>query len=144
MAHSLTIVPILIMKIFALKLLGAISLSLGVLGAFLPLLPSTCFILLAAWAFNQSSPRFHSWLVRRSPFSQSIYYWQQHRVIPTRVKWFATLSILTSFALTAWIVPNPVVITVLGAGMVLLLAYLLTRDSEVNSVQSVMQMHNHE
>ena len=132
------------MKIFALKLLGAISLSLGVLGAFLPLLPSTCFILLAAWAFNRSSPRFHTWLVRRSPFSQSIYHWQQHRVIPRKVKWFASLSLLTSFTLTAWLVPNPVVITLLATGMVLLLAYLLTRASEVNEAQPVMQLHNHE
>ena len=76
------IVKVNMMKVFILKLIGGVSLTLGVPGAFLPLLPSTCFILLATWAFSKSSPQFHNWLCYRSPFSDSIQNWQQHRTIP--------------------------------------------------------------
>ena len=118
------------MKNIVLKTIGVVALFMGVLGAVLPLLPSTCFILLAAWAFSKSSPTFHAWLAYRSPFASAIHNWQQHRIIPRKVKWMASLSIMTSFALTAWLVSNPVVIACLAIGMGLLLTYLLTRDSE--------------
>ena len=132
------------MKILILKLVGAVSLSLGVLGAFLPLLPSTCFILLATWAFSKSSPRFHTWLVVHSPFAESINNWQQHRVIPKKVKLFATLSIMVSFAFSAWLISNPTVITLLAGGSVILLAYMLTRNSEEDINQPVTQLRNYE
>ena len=118
------------MKNLMLKTLGSISLLLGVLGVFLPLLPSTCFILLAAWSFNKSSPRFHSWLVNRSPFANSIQNWQRNKSVPRKVKWVATISLASSFAITAWLVPNPILLTALAVGMLGLLAYLLTRPDE--------------
>jgi uncharacterized protein len=120
------------MKNFILKLIGGVSLALGVVGAFLPLLPSTCFILLATWAFSKSSPNFHEWLYYRSPFSDSIQNWHQHRVIPNKVKGVATVSLVTSFVLTVMIVSNEVLLVSLGLGMVSLLAYLLTRPSGVD------------
>ncbi|MBT8124782.1 MAG: YbaN family protein [Gammaproteobacteria bacterium] len=40
--------------------MSGVTLSLGIVGAFLRLLPSTCFILLATWAFTKSSPTFHA------------------------------------------------------------------------------------
>ena len=129
------------MKIFALKTVGYLSLTLGALGAFLPLLPSTCFILLASWAFSKSSPHFHTWLTYRSPFALSIQNWQQHRIVPKKIKWLASVSMLASFTITAWIAANPIVIVSLAIGMTFLLGYLLTRDSEVNQT---MHRHNHE
>ena len=118
------------MKNILLKILGSICLLLGGLGAFLPLLPSTCFILLAAWSFNRSSPRFHDWLVRRSPFAGSIQNWQRNKSIARKVKVIATLSLVSSFLLTAWMLPNPLLLTSLGIAMAALLAYLLTRPDE--------------
>ncbi len=129
------------MKKILLQTAGLISLALGALGAFLPLLPSTCFILLSTWLFSKSSPRFHQWMVHRSPFAQTINQWQQHRVIPKKVKAMATISILASFALSAWLVSNPMVIALLAAGMLLLLMYLLTRNSEVSAEQHHALMH---
>lgn len=121
------------MKNIVLKIIGSISLFLGFIGVFLPLLPSTCFILLAAWSFNKSSPRFHSWLVQRSPFANSIQNWQRNKSVPRKVKCVATLSLVSSFAITAWLVPNPVLLTALAVGMFGLLAYLLTRPDEFSS-----------
>ncbi len=118
------------MKKILYNLIGCSSLSLGIIGVFLPLLPSTCFILLSTWAFAKSSPRLHNWLYYQSPFAQSIQDWQQHRVIPTKVKWIATASITASYAFTLLFIDNMYSIIGLGAGLLILLAYLFSKPSE--------------
>jgi uncharacterized membrane protein YbaN (DUF454 family) len=127
-------------KNLILKFIGSISLVLGMLGALLPLLPSTCFILLAAWAFSQSSPQFHHWMYYRSPFSNTIQSWQQHRVIASKVKAVATLSLVSSFAITAMVIQNLMLLSILGSGMIALLVYLLTRSSDVDN--KIMNLHS--
>ena len=118
------------MKNLILKIIGGISLGLGMLGAFLPLLPSTYFVLLASWAFSQSSPKFHDWLYNSSPFSSSIQNWQQHRAIPVKAKVIITLSLVSSYVISTMLVSNTIVLISLGLGMTALLSYLLTRPSE--------------
>ncbi len=132
------------MKIIVLKVVGSISFALGVLGVFLPLLPSTCFILLSTWAFSKSSPKFHRWLYYQSPFSQSIQNWQQHRIVPRKTKVIATVSLIVSFAITAYVITNTTVLIALAAGMTGLLVYLLTRDDEHSVSEVVNSKHNHE
>jgi uncharacterized membrane protein YbaN (DUF454 family) len=119
--------------------IGSISLVLGVMGAFLPLLPSTCFILVATWAFAKSSPTFHHWLYYQSPFSQSIQDWTEHRVIPIKVKWIATLSITASYLITFLLIDNFVVVGGLGVGMGVLLVYLHSKPSQKSSSQYINQ-----
>ena len=119
------------MKILIYNCIGGISLALGLLGVFLPLLPSTCFILLATWAFSKSSPVFHSWLLHKSPFSNSIQSWQQHRIIPVKVKWIATISILASYTITLVFVTNTHILVVLGFGLLGLLAFILSKPGEI-------------
>ena len=122
------------MRKFIYNIIGGTSLLIGIIGAFLPLLPSTCFILVATWAFAKSSPTFHNWLYFDSPFSQSIQNWQVHRVIPTNIKWIATASITVSYAITFIIVDNLYVISGLGIGLTTLLIYLHSKPSETQVV----------
>jgi len=112
--------------------IGGLSLSLGIVGAFLPLLPTTCFILLATWAFAKSSPSLHNWLYYKSPFAQSIQDWQQYRVIPMKVKSIAASSIIASYLLTALLIENIYVLSGLAIGMLVLLTYLFSKPSETN------------
>jgi uncharacterized membrane protein YbaN (DUF454 family) len=75
---------------------GCVSLLLGIVGAVLPLLPTTPFVLLAAACFARSSQRFHALLLRSRLFGPLIREWEQHRSIPRRTKlWAIALMSLT-------------------------------------------------
>lgn len=66
--------------------LGVVALVLGVIGAFLPLLPTTPFLLLAAFGFARSSPRVHRWLVSHRYFGPLITNWERYGAISRRAK----------------------------------------------------------
>jgi len=82
---------------------GTLSLALGVIGIFLPLLPTTPFILLAAACFARGSARFHHWLVTHPRFGPLVRDWQAHRSIPLRAKCLALSMMWTSMSVTAWL-----------------------------------------
>jgi hypothetical protein len=81
---------------------GVVCVALGVLGIFLPLLPTTPFMLLAAACFARSSRRFHDWLLANRTFGPLVREWEQHRSIPRRTK--LTAIVLMSLTLAASIV----------------------------------------
>lgn len=66
--------------------LGAVALGLGLIGVVLPVLPTTPFILLAAFAFGKSSPRLRSWLQNHPVFGGPIHDWESRGAIATRHK----------------------------------------------------------
>jgi uncharacterized membrane protein YbaN (DUF454 family) len=76
---------------------GVLALLLGVVGIFLPLLPTTPFILLAAACFARSSHRFHDALLGHPILGPIIQEWQTHRAMQRRVKHWAYLLMLLSF-----------------------------------------------
>ncbi|MCU5771976.1 DUF454 family protein [Erwiniaceae bacterium BAC15a-03b] len=92
------------MQRILLLVVGWLAIALGTLGVVLPLLPTTPFILLAAWCFARSSPRFHHWLLYRSWFGSYIRHWQQHRALPPKAKGRAILFIIITFAVSLWLV----------------------------------------
>ncbi len=80
---------------------GLISLIIGIVGVFLPLLPTTPFVLLSAVCFSRSSKRLHHWLLTHKVFGGLISDWEKHGVIRTKTKIIATASmvILISYPL---------------------------------------------
>lgn len=69
---------------------GTLSLILGIIGAFLPLLPTTVFLLIAAFCYERGSENFHHWLINHRWFGPPIVDWRRHQVIRPRAKWLAT------------------------------------------------------
>ncbi|MCA8938985.1 MAG: DUF454 family protein [Planctomycetes bacterium] len=76
---------------FLFVLIGLVALALAVLGALLPVLPTTPFALLAAACFARSSPRLHAWLLTLPAIGVAIRDWERGRVIRTRTKVAATV-----------------------------------------------------
>lgn len=83
-------------------LLGWTCVALGALGAILPLLPTTVFLLVAAWAFSRSSPRWHRWLHEHPRFGHLLCAWEEHHAMPARAKRIALLTLALSWGITAF------------------------------------------
>ncbi|CNG88005.1 Inner membrane protein ybaN [Yersinia kristensenii] len=105
--------------------LGWLAVVLATLGVVLPFLPTTPFLLLAAWCFARSSPRFHHWLLHRSWFGGYIRTWQQHRALPPGVKWKAISVTILTFAVSLWLVNIWWVRSLLLVILTLLLIFML-------------------
>lgn len=73
---------------------GWICLAIGAIGVVVPGLPTTPLVILAAWCFARSSKRFHHWLLEHRIFGPYISAWEEHGVIPLRVKILATAIML--------------------------------------------------
>jgi len=78
------------------KPLGFLFLALGLLGIPLPILPSTPFILLAAWFFARSSEKWHDRLLSSDLFGPMIHNWESNRCISRRTKIVAVVTMLTA------------------------------------------------
>lgn len=69
-----------------LIILGTISLILGIIGVFLPLLPTTPFLLLTAFLYFRSSPKAYNWLINNKHLGTYIINYQEKKIIPLKAK----------------------------------------------------------
>lgn len=83
---------------------GILSLAVGIVGAFLPLLPTVPLVLLAAFCFARSSETLHHWLISHRYFGPIIENFQAGKGIPRRVKIRTILVLWLSMGLSCWIV----------------------------------------
>lgn len=110
------------------RLLGIGCVVLGVIGAVLPLLPTTPFLILAAYFFARSHPEWEARLLAHPLFGPAIIAWRERGVIPPVAKWAATL-LMTISAVGAWFgLPPPWRYLPLAVG-VLVLGWMWSRPS---------------
>jgi uncharacterized membrane protein YbaN (DUF454 family) len=89
--------------------IGGVALALAVAGAVLPLLPTTPFLLVAAWAFARSSPRAEAWLLGHARFGPLVRDWRERGAVARSAKrtaaavMVATLAIGWAAGLAGWI-----------------------------------------
>jgi uncharacterized membrane protein YbaN (DUF454 family) len=96
------------MRRWLLLLVGCGSLGLGVLGVFLPLLPTTPFLLLSSYCFVHSSPRLNRWLLQHPWLGPFLRDWEQQRGVRRSVKVAALLMVLGVVASSWWFGSLPV------------------------------------
>lgn len=89
-----------------LKLIGLIFMGLAILGAALPVLPTTPFLLVAATFFAKSSPRLHAKLLANPVFGQLIINWQNHRGISLKGKIVALITMLITVVYSCSMLEN--------------------------------------
>jgi uncharacterized membrane protein YbaN (DUF454 family) len=78
---------------------GIILTGIGIVGAFLPLLPTTIFLIMAAWCFGRSSPRFEAWLLNHPQFGPPLRAWRSSGAIPRRAKYLAFTGMAAGYAI---------------------------------------------
>ncbi len=83
---------------------GWLCVGLGVIGIFLPLLPTTPFLLLAAWLFARSSERFHLWLLNHPRLGPMVRAWQGGEGLPRQVRRRVLIVLWLSMGLSMFIV----------------------------------------
>ena len=117
---------------------GFVSLALGILGIFIPLLPTTPFLLLASACFLRSSRRLYNWLIWHPVFGNSIRAYQRFHAVSPRAK---VLSIVLLWACilfsSAWFLSHWWVIIVLwaiAAGVTVYLVSLKTLTPEMAEI----------
>lgn len=116
-------------------LLALLFLLLGIVGAFLPVLPTTPFILLSAWAAARSSPRLLDWLENHTAFGPMIRDWRRGGVVSRRAKWLASLMMGASALYLLWAVSSRWVVLAACTSMVLVLLWLWRRPERAVPVQ---------
>lgn len=86
---------------------GALALATGIVGIVLPLLPTTPFVILAAFCFARGSERWERWLLNHPRFGPMLRAWRARRVIPWRAKLLAWGMMAGGSAWAAWTLPDP-------------------------------------
>lgn len=118
---------------YGLLALGFGCVGLGVLGMFLPVLPTTIFFIIALWAFSKSSVRAHQWLYNHPRFGAQLRDWHQHKMIPLKAKVLAVTMItgsflyITVYLANGWLVP---ILTGVILGSVII--YIVTRPHRIS------------
>ncbi len=82
---------------FIFLVMGLFFVGLGIVGIFLPILPTTPFMIIALGCFARGSQTLHDWLYNHRLFGPSLQTWDEHRVIPPIAKIFAVAAMGISF-----------------------------------------------
>lgn len=106
---------------------GGLSLTVGVVGMFLPLVPTIPLLLLAALCFARSSERLHDWLLSHPSFGPPIEDWKRRGAIGRGAKWLASLSILAAFGLSLALDVRPVVLVIQALALTAVAVFIWTR-----------------
>ncbi len=106
---------------------GFLALALGVVGIFLPLLPTTPFLLLAAFCFSRSSERLHIWLVTHPRFGPIITNWNENGAIDRRSKIIAVFMMAAAFGLSVYMQLPAWVLMAQGVVLALVALFILSR-----------------
>ncbi len=111
------------------KALGFLFIGLGFIGIFLPLLPTTPFILLAAGCFARSSERWYHWLLSNRTFGPMIKNWQEHQCISCNSRRIAVLSVIFFGGYSVFFALANVYIISFGAALILFTLFYLYRQN---------------
>jgi uncharacterized protein len=113
------------------KGLAVVSLALGIIGAFLPVMPTVPFVLLAAWAAAKGSPRLSHWLETHPRMGPYIRDWRQGGVVSRKAKWMATVM-MSAGGMTMGIFVRPWWVPAVAIGvMASVAAWLWQRPEKV-------------
>ncbi|NBD96218.1 MAG: DUF454 family protein [Gammaproteobacteria bacterium] len=109
-----------------------VAIGLGAIGAFLPLMPTTVFLLVALWTGSKASPRFRYRLFRHPRYGPALRDWHRHGVISRPARWTAAAAMASSLVLLWLMGASHSVLISVGACLALVAAWIFSRPSRAN------------
>lgn len=111
---------------------GCLCVATGIVGIFIPVLPTTIFLIIALWAFTRSSPRLEAWLLGHPQLGPPLKSWRRHGAIPRRAKYVAVAMIATSWIVVAVTTRSLLLMIGAGIGLGLVVFFILTRPDALS------------
>jgi len=111
------------------RFLAYTSAGLAALGVVLPLLPTTPFVILAAYFASRGSPAFAAWLEQHQTFGPAIEQWRQRRAVPLKAKLLALAMMMASWSMLLLLGSPALGLTISGLFLLAVAIYLMTRPS---------------
>ncbi len=124
---------ILFIKQYLLILLGSLAMLIGIIGVFLPVLPTTPFLLLAAFCYMRSSKRLYEWLINHKIFGAYIYNYMTHKAVTKSTKISSLTFLWLSLIISMLIISNiyiSLILLAIGVGVSIHLVTLKTLKLE--------------
>lgn len=84
------------MKTVFWRTLVLVFVIFAAIGAVLPGMPTTVFLILAAWAASKGWPQMDAWLLNHPKYGATLRQWREHGTVPRKAKWWASLMMLLS------------------------------------------------
>jgi uncharacterized protein len=121
------------MKTLFWRSLVVIFVILGFIGALLPGMPTTVFLILAAWAASKGWPQMDAWLLNHPKYGATLRAWRENGTVPRKAKWFASIMMLCSGILMLF-TNAPVLVKLFTNGIMLIVAIWLWYRPEPKTV----------
>lgn len=119
---------------------GILCVAIGTIGIFFPILPTTPFLLLAAWLFSKSNEKFHDWLLNHPVHGQYIKDYLEKKAVKKSHRTKALILLWSGIALTIYLVGKPLVGIILASIATIVTLHLLRlrvlSDEEVDLADS--------
>lgn len=109
--------------------LGWVCVGLGIIGIFTPMMPGTVFLIIAAWLFSRSSPRFEAWLLGHPRLGPAVVAWRANGAIPRPAQYFSVASMVFSFGLLTLMGFSLPLLAATGVFFVAVAVFILTRPA---------------
>tara|TARA_Y100001960_G_C14661619_1_gene821156 strand:+ start:452 stop:823 length:372 start_codon:yes stop_codon:yes gene_type:complete len=117
-------------RIFLLSL-GWMCVGLAFLGIFVPGIPTTPFLLVALWAFAQSSKKFHAWLLNHKKFGPMLKNWESHKVVPKNAKILMVILQFFAILIIQYSLQNIFITIILALLLICVAWYVLSLPSKI-------------
>ena len=118
------------MRIILLSL-GLLCVGLAFIGIFIPGIPTTPFLIVALWAFAQSSKKFHAWLLNHKRFGTVLRNWESHKVVPIKAKILMIILQITAVAMIQYSLNNIFITIGLAVLLLCVASYVISLPSKV-------------
>ena len=113
-----------------LIILGWFFIVLGAIGAMLPILPTTPFLIVALALFSKSSPKFRQMLLNNAWFGPTLKQWEDNKTLSRKTKFKATFLIIITFTISIAIIDDKIQLQLLLVGIALVLLFFIWRIKE--------------